>query len=308
MTPLNKLERAILETLAYSDIFEYPLLIEEVHRYLSIRATLDQTLNGLSRAKQADSRSGYYFLAGHDIYVDIRTQRAAASIPAFKRAVRYGRILGSMPFVRMVGMTGSLAVMNLSKGADIDYMLVTQPGRLWMARAFAVTFGRMMRPFGHRICVNLLVSESALLWPIHDLYSAREMCQMIPITGMDVYRRLCTANTWIESILPNASLESSGLQLKVHEPASALQKLLELPLRGEYSDWLERWCMKSQLHRIARRGSSDETNFTVDVCQSNFHSHRKWAHEVFQDKLNRLNLQLEPRRMGEREERIKESV
>ena len=158
MTSLTELEHAILETLAYSDIFEFPLRLEEVHRYLPVRAAMDEVRKGLSRAKQVDSRDGYYFLAGHEEYVEMRARRADASLPAFNWALRYGRILGSMPFVRMVGMTGSLAMMNLSEGADMDYMLVTKPGRLWTARAFAVSFGRLMRPFRHRICVNLLVS------------------------------------------------------------------------------------------------------------------------------------------------------
>jgi hypothetical protein len=191
-----------------------------------------------------------------------------------------------MPFVRMAGMTGSLAVMNLSKGADMDFMLVTRPGRLWVARACAILFGRMARLLGHRICVNLLVSENALEWPRHDLYSAREMCQMIPITGMDVYRRLRDANRWTESILPNSTVETS----EAPETSEVwMQKFLEPLLRGTFGDSLEAWCMEFQLHHIARRGASEETNFTEDICQGNFHSHRTWTHEVFQEKLIALD-------------------
>ncbi len=285
---MNSLERAILETLAYSDIFEYPLRADEVHRYLPLRANLDDVQSGLNRAPHVDSKNGFYFLAGRAHLVDIRLQRADASLRPYNWSHRLGRILSLIPFVRMVGLTGSLAMLNLSKAADMDFMLVTAPNRLWTARAFAVTFGRFMRLFGHRICVNLLVTENALLWPQHDLYSAHEMCQMIPITGLDVYHDLRNINQWTERFLPNAIKKNSRNSPVRAIRVKILQPILEIPLRGKLGDKLEAWCMDFQLRHILRQGLSDETNFTADVCQGNFHSHRKWTHEAFQEKLSEL--------------------
>src|SRR5688572_11958238 len=127
------LENAILETLAYSDIFDFPLNIDELHRYLVAPAEPADMAQCLADMDKVDSREGYYFLSGRDEIVALRKARESASRRACQRAVFYGRMLGSLPFVRMVALTGSLAVMNLSKGADIDYMLVTEPGRLWIA-------------------------------------------------------------------------------------------------------------------------------------------------------------------------------
>ena len=41
------MERAVLETLAYSDIFDFPLRIEEIHRYLSLPVDLPYLVNVL---------------------------------------------------------------------------------------------------------------------------------------------------------------------------------------------------------------------------------------------------------------------
>ena len=187
----------------------------------------------------------------------------------------------------MVALTGSLAVMNVTETADFDYLLVTQPGRLWLARAFAVTFGRVVRRFGSTLCVNLLLSENALAWPHHDLYSAREICQMIPITGINVYRRLRAANAWTESILPNSTFSAPTLeQISVDDAANQTQRLLELPLRCPVGTRLERWAMNFQISRIARRwGRGEETQFSGDVCQSNFHDHRQSTQEAFERRL-----------------------
>ena len=281
----SSLERAVLETLAYSDIFDYPLTLDELHRYLTYPVSKDELHNDLALLPFVSSVSGFYFLSHRPAIVDIRRHREAASRSAFRRALIYGRILGNLPFVRMVAMTGSLAVLNLSKDADMDYMLVTQPGRLWLARALAVTFGRLMRLSGDRICVNLLVSESALEWERHDLYSARETCQMIPITGMDIYFHLRKANAWIESHLPNATSAPEQTP-EVRKSNSLFQKLLELPLRGKLGGVLEKWSMNFQLKKIYRTyGKGQETNFTVDLCLGNFHDHRAWTDQSFQERL-----------------------
>ncbi|MBX3038472.1 MAG: hypothetical protein KF758_16280 [Anaerolineales bacterium] len=287
----KSLSQAILETLAYSDIFDYPLTLDELHKYLTISATKEEIKNHVSNINHVGFKEGYYFLENRADIVGIRKTRSIKSIKSLKRALFYGKILGLLPFARMVSITGSLAVLNLSKLADMDYMLVTQPNRLWLARACAVTFGRLMRLFGDKICVNLLVSENALLWPLHDLYSAREMCQMIPITGFATYQKLLHQNQWTKTFLPNASLELNHFQISSQDKSSLLQKLLEFLFKGRFGDFIENWAMKLQLNHIfATYGKGLETNFSADICQGNFHDHRKWADEVFAERLNALSL------------------
>ena len=284
---IGNLERAILETLTYSDIFEYPLRLDELHRYLPMSADGDdlpialRALNG-----QVENKNEFYFLAGRQEIVQIRRQRAARSSKLLPTAIWYGRILGTLPYIRMVALTGSLAVLNISKNADFDYMLVTSPGRVWTARAFALLYNRFVGWFGHTICPNLIVSENSLEWPLHDLYSARELCQMIPITGMNVYRRLLEANQWTKDFLPNAFLDSGSLLPTVQKLASAFQTLLEFPLRGKLGDRFEQWEMNRKIARFSKQqGFGEETIFNAEVCQGNFHHHRKWTREAFEEKI-----------------------
>ncbi|MFN3491727.1 MAG: hypothetical protein ACK40V_05860 [Anaerolineales bacterium] len=282
LNPIKSLDQAILETLAYSDIFDYPLTLDELHKYLTISATKEEIENQIPKVKSVGFKDGYYFLEKRAEIVEIRKTRTVKSNKALKRALIYGKILALLPFVRMVSITGSLAVLNLSKLADMDYMLVAHPKRLWLARACAVAFGRLMRLCGDKICVNLLVSENALTWPLHDLYSAREMAQMIPISGFETYTRLRAANLWVNKILPNALLELNLFQINSPKKPSLIQKILEFFFKGRFGDFIEAWAMKLQLNHIfAAYGKGLETNFSADICQGNFHDHRKWADEVF---------------------------
>lgn len=307
----SSIERAVLEALAYSDIFEYPLRLDELHCYLPVRAEEGELLGALESLNgRVAQKDGFRFLAGREGIVEIRKRREARSQQLLPIALTYGRILGSLPFVRMVALTGSLAVMNVSKNADFDYMLVATPGRVWTARLFSLALNRAANRFGHTLCPNLIVSETALEWSLHDLYSARELCQMIPISGLDVYHRLMEANQWTMEFLPNANrslpLQSGagfrGRQSMAAQSLSPMWRALcrgalapllamtEWALRGRLGDWLEAWEMARKMARFSKQaGFGEETVFTDEVCQGNFHHHRKRTHDLYQQRLNDLS-------------------
>ena len=298
------LERAILEALAYSDIFEYPLRLDELQRYLPMAADLEQLSSALNRlGGKTGKQDDFYFLIGREDIVDIRRQREARSRVLLPHAMQYGRILGSLPFIRMVALTGSLAVMNVSKAADFDYMLVTKKGRVWTARAFALLLNRIAKLFGHTLCPNLIVSEQALEWSLHDLYSARELCQMIPIAGVDIYRDVMKVNAWAQGFLPNAfntnvaNLANDAKSKKKNSRNSPfrvirvkkIQSLLESFLRSKLGDKFEAWEMNRKITRFSKQaGFGEETVFNAEVCQGNFHHHRKWTREVFEEKIRHI--------------------
>lgn len=317
----GSLQRAILEALAYSDIFEHPLRIDELHRYLPIRADVD-ALSAvlLSLYGFVDRRDDLYFLMGREEIVEIRKGRETRSKKLLPLAVRWGKILGSLPFVRMVALTGSLAVLNLSKNSDFDYMLVTAKGRVWTARLFAVALNRLAGLFGYTLCPNLIVSETALEWPLHDLYSARELVQMIPITGMDAYDRLMRANEWAWDFLPNANLSLRGERSSAWQSPPLNWRLLrrslrwllavtESCLRSKLGEHFEQWEMTRKINRFSKQpGFGEETIFTADLCQGNFHHHRKWTREVFEERLSVIARRVEVRQHRNPDEAISSQI
>jgi hypothetical protein len=217
-------------------------------------------------------------------------QRETRSRKLMPRAIQYGRILGALPYIRMVALTGSLAVLNVSSVVDFDYMLVTARGRLWTARAFALAFNRLTRLQGYTLCPNLIISEGALEWPQHDLYSARELCQMVLITGKEVYSRLMQANPWVESFLPNCGHDFSR-DRKSTNAATAFMSIAEFSLGGKAGDRLEAWEMNRKIARFTRQqGYGEETIFNADVCQGNFDHHRTWTYEALERRLAKFEL------------------
>ena len=286
------LDRAVLETLAYSDVFDYPLRLDELHLYLPVRATTQQLSFELAKdSPLIGSRDGFYFLAGRSSIVNVRARREHRSKPVLKTAFQLGRVLGRLPFIRMVALTGSLAMLNSDDAADLDYMLVAANGRVWTARAFALLFGRLTSRLGYTLCPNLIVAERALAWRQHDLYSAHEICQMLPITGLQTYKQLRCINAWTGDFLPNASGFPSQPDDE-SKPGYIVQSLAEWALRGQLGNLFENWEMQRKVARFSRQeGFGDETRFDVDVCQGNFDHHRAQTRSALRQRLQELGVQ-----------------
>ena len=289
LTVDSALERAILSTLAYSDIFDHPLTLDELHKFLVIPSTKEEIAACISSMPHVKFKDDYCFLTDRPEIVDIRRAREANSRKAFRRAMHYGRIIGNLPFIRMVALTGSLAMLNLSKHRDMDYLLVAKPGHVWTARAFALVFGRLVRLFGDVICPNVIISEKALAWGEKDLYSAREFAQMIPISGLGVFNQLQDANPWVKEILPNHSAQVILSEVKNLHARNKFQTFIEWLLTNKLAARFESWEMTRKIARFKdQKGYGVETNFSADVCQGNFDHHGAWTMKMYQERLRTI--------------------
>lgn len=282
------LDNAILKTLAYSDIFDYPLTLEELHRFLVFPAGKEEIISCLQRMDLICMKEGYYFLAERAGLVEIRKYRETVSSQGYERAHQYGRILGRLPFIRMVTLTGSLAMRNCDQTGDYDYMLVTSRGRVWTARIFALLLNKFARLFGETLCPNLIVSEEMLEWKEHNLYSAHEIAQMNLISGEAVFGRLRVANRWVQEYLPNWNVDR---KINESDKPFFLQKIFENLLSGKLGDKLETWEMNRKIRKFSLQdGFGIETNFNTDICQGNFDHHNMWTMQRYHERLAKLNL------------------
>src|SRR5262249_186600 len=155
-------------------VFDYPLTADEIHRYLITVSAARGAVRTLlqSQLPHELSRSGRYFtLAGREAAVQTRKARAATASDFWRRGVHYGRPLSNLPFVRMVAVTGGLAMDNMADG-DIDYLIITEPGRLWLCRALIVGLVRLAAVRGTELCPNYFLSERALVLTERNLFTA----------------------------------------------------------------------------------------------------------------------------------------
>lgn len=274
--PLDtSLTAAVLQTVHYADIFGYPLTRQELHRYLIGRRAAPSdvacAVRTLARSGGAEvSPDGYVSLPGRQAIIAERRLLAARAVPLRRQARFYARLLAALPFVRMVALTGSLAMDNARDG-DIDYLIVCAPGRLWLARGMAVALVRLARLGGARLCPNYLLTENALALDARNLYAAHELVQMLPYYGHAVYGRMRAVNRWAAGYLPNVPA-AAGPEAPAHPVLMLLKRLGERLLGGRIGDSLERWEMTRKVHKLLAQAppDADAVAFTPDVCRGFF--------------------------------------
>lgn len=289
---LPRLEEAILKTVTYVDVFDYPLAAPEIHRYLiGVSSTESETERALYNLRQnsnyLECGDGYYSLMRRGTIVDKRKHRNEIAKILWPKAEYYGNIIAALPFVLMVSVTGSLAVDNADLDSDIDYLIVTTKNRLWTTRAMIVLIVRLAAKRGTAICPNYLVTEDAMTFRERNLYAAREVAQMEPVSGFEVYQKMREENEWVEEFLPNASgppkmhsIESRLVSNRFHWLSKSAEILFRTPPGG----WAEKWEMNRKIRKLSRLGMGDEIAFSSKWCKGHFENHGRNALDKFDDR------------------------
>ncbi len=273
--PDSPLAAAILQTVLYADVFDFPMTEQEIHHFLiGIAATPEQVQQTLAEsrwlAERVECGEGYWALrTRHTPGVNIRVQREQrerASNGLRPIARRYGALFAHIPFVRMVALTGALAMHNArSSDDDLDYLLVTTPGRVWLARALVVVIVRFARLRGIHLCPNYVLAQSALVQDQQNLYVAHEIAQMIPLAGFEVYKSLRTANQWTNALLPNAAGPFyAELDTRPHGIGRFLQWVGECLLSGPLGNRLEAWEHRRKLRKFAVAAQTPHASAQLD--------------------------------------------
>ena len=228
----------ILDSLVYADVFDCALTFDELRCYARVPVE-PEALRELLRdapavAQLIVERDGLYCLRDRPELLDRRPPRMARALVLQRRARRVARVIGKLPFVRGVMLTGSAAAQDAGDDADVDLLIVVAPRRLGLT---FLLLGSASRLLGRALfCPNYYVCEGHLGTTAGSLYFAREAQQARGLVGDG--RALFDANPWLAEVFPNATAPAPVAELT---SGGRLQRGLELPLRGRLGERLERW-------------------------------------------------------------------
>ena len=270
----------ILATLAYYDVFDFPLKAEEVaarfvnFRHLNqfsdiarplvlrcpqiqeIKKDLDQLiLDGLV------GRAGeYYFLFDREYLAPLRLKREKTANRKWRIARRAIWWLRFVPYVQAVFASGSLAMRNTDELSDLDVLIVVKHGRIWLARflILAVLSILGVRRRGSdkiapdKICPNHFITDKSLCIPFKSIYTAQTYANLVPIycRAIELIQRFKEANQWVLDYVSqwNFNFVEVKPQQKPQQPmfGSSTSK------HWSVAQSLENWLRQYQSKRIAR--------------------------------------------------------
>lgn len=248
---LSSLQQHVLRTLAYYDIFQYPLTAAEVHRFLQCaagRAVVDGALTWLVMHGFIHQSDDLYALRSDAALFARRREGNREAVRAMPRAQRRAYWIAQFPFVRAVMASGSLSKGYMDASSDLDFFIVTAPNRVWIARMLLVIYKRLFLFNQHKnFCVNYFVDENHLEIGEKNLFTATELATVVPLCGAAHYHQLWQANQPLLDLFPNAIPRHTGDVPVV--TSGWMKRLLERWYQGERGD---RWNIQFMKTTMAR--------------------------------------------------------
>jgi len=309
----DNLTKNILATIIYYDGLSYPLTAFEVWKYLirtdyytqkdSHKAVslfeIIKQLTGQEIASYIGQKNGFYFLKGRECLVEKRIARSKISSVKLKRLRRIAWLLRVVPFVRMIGVTGGLAMKNASVKSDWDLLIVLKYGKIWTGRTLvtlAVHFlgkRRWGQKISNRICLNYFVTDQSLEVITKDLFSANEYMFLFPLYGWETFHRFQMKNSWIKNMKPHYDL-CEIIPLKTLEDSWCSRKIRSF---GEFVfgfAWLENYLRKIEKRRIMKNPQTNKEGSLVyandDALVFLPNPHGPKIFEQFKEKVNHLSV------------------
>ena len=182
----KKAELAILKTLVYFDIFDYPLSEKDIKNFLGCYISDEIFASALLQLlldKIIFRVDQFYSLQNNRQRAEERIQGNLRAQSLIVKATRIGAFLYKFPYVRAVAVSGSLSKNYADKKADIDFFIITKANRLWIARTILHLFKKFTFLVGKEnfFCMNYFVDEEALVIPEKNIYTAVEIVTLLPI-------------------------------------------------------------------------------------------------------------------------------
>ncbi len=214
----TNLKLAIIQTLKYSDIFDYPLTEKEIFKYLITPIPVSwqyfkDELDGV-KLENIEYRRPFYCLKNRQKIISVRKNRFSISQNKLNSAIGVIKIIAKIPTIKFIGLSGSLARENADFNADVDLFIITARNRLWISRLLSLIILQFLKRRRKRsvkyapdsICLNFFMDEANLDFSKNhqDLYTAYELIQLKPLFDRaNFYRKLLFSNIWYAKYLAN---------------------------------------------------------------------------------------------------------
>ena len=215
---LNGLERSIILSISYSNVFSTPLNSSEVWlRLISPEVVplkkVQECLAKLVKENYLVKFGDYYSLLDKDLS-GLKQKREVYSKEKLVEARRLISKAKLIPFVKAIVITGSVSVSNAKKNDDIDWLIITSKNSLWITRPLIIMIAifngkRRERSGNHRDnswCFNMFMSDEdlAITKEKRSVYTAYEVCQAKFVYDSNgVEKKFLNVNSWSRKYLKN---------------------------------------------------------------------------------------------------------
>lgn len=218
-THISPQEKAVLTSIAYSDIFNFPLNRDELWKFLISKDKIPKR-EFESCIQKLESRyivekDGYFSLKGREAIIESRKKNALENDGKLKIAKKAAFYLSHIKSILFIGISGGLAMGDVEGGDDIDFFVITKNNTIFKSRFLVLLILQMLGMRRKRedtnpsdkICINFIIDTEKLYFPKerHDVYTAHEIIQIVPLyEAHSTFHKFKESNKWLNNFFPNS--------------------------------------------------------------------------------------------------------
>ncbi|WP_421894916.1 hypothetical protein [Marinoscillum sp.] len=210
----------------YRDVFNAPTRKDLLKRW-SVDAgvnegAFEQCIDDLKAEKLITEKNGYLAIFAKEEIIDLQTEKSQQALQILRKARRGLQWISKLPFVRFIGISGSVAADNptavqQSDHVDLDLYIVTSRHTLWLFTLLERLITNVIRLVkgDHFFCMNYSTEIDFVEVYNQSFYTATELVNLIPVYDHGgIYNRIINENLWYrnyyasESILSTRNIET----------------------------------------------------------------------------------------------------
>lgn len=249
----TSLRSDIIKTLVYYDVFQHPLLADELREFSAIQplpsiAAFNQTLNEMVLHGQLFKVGRFYALRNDAAMAEKRESGNALAQQYMNKALNRARFIWKFPFVEAVYLSGSMSKGVMAPDGDVDFFIITRPGKLWLARTLLIAYKKLFLLNSYKFfCVNYFIDTNHLTIEEQNLFTATEVVTLVPACDNGWYDAFFKANKWVAKYYPNA--RPQAVVADVQKEKSVRKSLGEVLLNNPLGVALDKLFLRLTLKR-----------------------------------------------------------
>lgn len=278
---MKDLEKEILKTVSFYDIFDYPLTGNEIFTNLfqpTQNCSYFKIIKSLENNNTLKFDQGFYFLPKRKEIVQLRKQRYLITQEKIKKHLKYIKLISRIPTVQSIFICNTLSYVNAQANSDIDLFIITKKNKIWSTRLTAALLMKILnkRPTQtdqkDKICLSFFITEDNLnleqLTIADDVYFYYWISQLLPIYDLNnLHKQFSQENSWLKKHLPNIDRKITNTRWQIRK------SFFKLPILPEFiARKIQLKKMPEHLHKLSQE---DNTNVIINDRILKFHDQDK---------------------------------
>jgi len=259
------IDKDILATLTYFNLFDYPLRKREIFIFLGHCDNFkefDLALCNLVNESAVFKIGDFFSLQNNYALAERRSRGNEKAARMLVEAEKAAKIISAFPFVKGIAVSGSLSKYFADDKADIDFFIITEANRLWIARTLLHIFKKFTFLFNMQdhYCMNYFIDEAEPGIIEKNIYTATEIATILPLHGSKSFESFYKVNNWSRIFFPNKNMDASiAKEIKKTWYKYLTAKVFNNRFGNLLDNYLmkltaKRWASKTRLNRKDNKG------------------------------------------------------